>query len=849
VKLRNVPWRKLGLPVSLAIFLAALWFLDRELQHVRYHEIVKDLEAIPWHRLLLSVLLTAGSYLMLIGYDLLGLRYAGRSLSFGRVAMASFVGNSFSHTLGFLAATPLRFRIYTAWGLTPSEITKLVGFSAATFWLGHLTLSGLSLTVASQEPNVLWYLNVAWFLPAGILLLLLTATYIILTFTRRTPLKIVRWEVKVPESGLAARQLVVACSDWLMAGAALYVLLPDQALSFASFFVLFMLSHVVGIISGVPGEAGVFDSAMVVALSAEIGASPVIGALIAYRAVYYLFPLSVSALLLAIQEIARLRERFELLRRTSQQIVNAVVPHLFAYLCFVGGAVLIFSGATPAVHSRLALLDRLVPLPLLELSHFLGSVAGVGLLLIARGLQRRLDAAYYVTVGLLILGVAVSLLKGLDYEEATVLSVMLLALLPCHSAFYRKSYLLDESLSPGWIAAIVVVLGASIWIGFFSYRRVEYSQELWWQFTLRGDAPRFLRATLGAMLVALWFGAARLLRPAPPPPNRPTADDLARAAEITRNSPRTTGYLALLGDKSLLFNPARTAFVMYGIEGRSWVAMSDPVGNDSQREELAWMFVERSRRSGGWPVFYQVEAQRLAMYVDLGLRFVKLGEEAVVHLDSFGLEGREVKNLRHSYAHAAEGGLSLEIVEQNDVPRILPELRAVSDVWLAERKTREKGFSLGRFNEDYLRHFPIAAVHQAGRMVGFANLWLTAGKQEMSVDLMRHDPTAAGVMDYLFVELMLWGKREGYRTFALGMSPLAGLESRALAPLWARLGALLFEHGETFYNFQGLHNFKSKFKPEWQPRFLAAPGGIALPVVAVNIAALIAGGWKGVIGK
>ena len=78
-------------------------------------------------------------------------------------------------------------------------------------------------------------------------------------------------------------------------------------------------------------------------------------------------------------------------------------------------------------------------------------------------------------------------------------------------------------------------------------------------------------------------------------------------------------------------------------------------------------------------------------------------------------------------------------------------------------------------------------------------------------------------MDYLFVELMLWGEAEGYRWFNLGMAPLAGLEDRALAPLWNRLGALLFRHGEHFYNFQGLRQYKEKFDPVWEPRYLASP--------------------------
>jgi phosphatidylglycerol lysyltransferase len=104
-------------------------------------------------------------------------------------------------------------------------------------------------------------------------------------------------------------------------------------------------------------------------------------------------------------------------------------------------------------------------------------------------------------------------------------------------------------------------------------------------------------------------------------------------------------------------------------------------------------------------------------------------------------------------------------------------------------------------------------------------------------------------MDFLFTELMLWGHAQGYRWFSLGMAPLAGLEQHRLAPLWNKLGALLFRHGEHFYNFQGLRLFKDKFDPVWEPRYLAAPGGFAAPLVLGHVAALVNGGVSGLVAK
>ena len=306
-----------------------------------------------------------------------------------------------------------------------------------------------------------------------------------------------------------------------------------------------------------------------------------------------------------------------------------------------------------------------------------------------------------------------------------------------------------------------------------------------------------------------------------------------------------------MGDKSLLFDPDGKAFIMYGIEGRSWVAMGDPVGRDDRiRQELVWTFRERCERGGGWPVFYQVNPSDLDLYLEVGMSLLKVGEEARVQLEHFNLDGKSKKTLRGTINKLNREGLRLEIVPTADVPALLPQLKPVSDAWLRDKRVREKGFSLGSFDERYLSRTPMAVVWQDDKPVAFANMFLSDSMEEASVDLMRQLPDGpAGLMDYLFVELMLWAKGEGYRWFNLGMAPLSGLQSRRQAPLWNRFGALIFGRGERFYNFQGLHRYKDKFDPEWEPRYMAVPGGIALPVVLTNVASLISGGLTGVVRR
>jgi phosphatidylglycerol lysyltransferase len=290
---------------------------------------------------------------------------------------------------------------------------------------------------------------------------------------------------------------------------------------------------------------------------------------------------------------------------------------------------------------------------------------------------------------------------------------------------------------------------------------------------------------------------------------------------------------------------------MYDIEGRSWVTMGDPVGGDEDvRRELVWAFLEQCERAGGWPVFYQVSPADLDLYLEVGMRPLKIGEEARVRLDGFNLDGKSKKVLRNTINKLTKEGLRLQIIPAESVAALLPQIKRVSDAWMGDKRGREKRFSLGAFDPRYLVRTPMALVWQQEKLVAFANLFLTDTHEEASVDLMRFLPDGpAGIMDYLFVELMQWAKAEGYRWFNLGMAPLAGLHNRRQAPLWNRFGALVFGRGERFYNFRGLQRYKDKFDPEWEPRYMAVPGGIALPMILTNVASLIAGGLTGVVRR
>ena len=843
----------LGAAVVVLIGGIALWVLRRELHAYSYRDLAQAESQVSTFRMVMAFALTGVAYLSLAGYDALAMSYIGRPQPMRRTALGAFMSYAFSQTLGFplLTGGAMRYRFWSGWGLSTSEIAQALSFASATFGMGVVAMAGVTLLSAPTAQASLLPIPLVALRLVGMLCVVVVLGYLSLSAFRSAPFRIREWEFPVPPLRLAAAQLAIAAADWALAGAVLYVLLPPgQPLGFVAFLGPFLLAQYVGLASSVPGGVGVFETLIVLLLKPSMPVSGIVAVLVAYRVIYYLVPFALALLTLAALEVHQHRQRVARVAGLAGKWIPTILPYALSVTVLLAGVVLLVSGVTPALPGRISLLDDILPLGVIELSHFLASVAGAGLILLAWAIRRRLDAAYSVTVALLFVGIIGSLLKGLDYEEAVILTAVLALLLPNRAVFYRRAALTSEPFSAGWALLVVCIVGGTTWLGFFAHKHVQYRDSLWWQFATFSDASRFLRATAGTLGALVVFAMSRLLRHAEADPPEPTSEDLERAAVIARAAPGTMVNLSLLGDKALMFAEGGDGMLMYGVEKRSWVSLGDPVGPPDVRRELAWRFKTEADEHGGWTVFYGAGADCLPLYIDLGLTLLKLGEEAVVPLREFSLDGGQNRRLRQTVRDVEKAGAEFEMVQVPEVPALLPSLRAVSDAWLAQKSTREKGFSLGRFDERYLSHFPMAVVRVRGEIVAFANVWVSGQQRELSVDLMRFaDSAPPKAMEYLFVQLMMYGHAAGFERFSLGMAPLSGLPATQLAPIWARLGSLLYRHGEHFYNFQGLRRYKEKFHPEWEPRYIASPGGLVLPRILANVTSLISGGLRGAISR
>lgn len=800
--------------------------------------------------LLAALGLTGLSFASMGLYDII----ACRCVAPGRVptrlaALAGMTGCALSNALGFhmFVGGPVRYRFYASAGLDAADVGRVVGVAFGALWLGFAALFGVILMADPAGFPLLQDLAPGADRITGLAILAGVIALLAWIWRADHSVSLFGWRMPLPGGPVTLLLLLVGVLDMAAAAGALYILLPDDLLpSFATFIALFTVALIAGTASHVPGGLGVLEATLLVGLGA--GDRPdAYAALLLFRLIYYLLPLGIAGGALAAFEGRRFQEPIVRASRSARRIVRPFVARALAGLVFLGGVVLLLSGNVPREHARIDRLQDVVPLPFAQTSHLAASLVGLLLLVIAHGLLNRMALARVAAIALLLGAAAFSLLKGLDWEEAALLYLIAGLLYVSRGSFYRRGDWASFRPGPGWLALVALTVLSLTAIGFFAFRSVEYQNALWWDFTWNGDAPRFLRATLALAVVFTALGLDALVnRPVQARIGRVEIPDTVR--RLLRDCPATQPNIALLGDKRFMVAEDGSAFLMYGISGRSWIAMGDPVGDAAAGSDLVWRLAEMADRAGARAVFYGVSPENLPLYLDLGLALLKTGEVARVDLPAFTLKGKAKQNLRTAISRAEREGLGFEVIPARDVAPLLPELRGVSDAWLRLKKGQEKGFSLGRFEDEYLASFDCAVMRRAGEIVAFANLWRGAERTEIAIDLMRYRPdTSKVLMDALFTHLMLYGQAEGYKWFSLGAAPLAGLADHPLASTWNRVGTFIYRRGDEFYNFEGLRTYKQKFDPVWSPVYLAAPGGLSLPRALMDVASLISGGTAGFI--
>ncbi len=837
--------------IPLLIVALTLFVLHALAAHVSWNDVKTDLAGASVRSIAFAIGWMVLSFAALSFYDVLAVRSVAPDQVPAHIARyAGTVGTAISNLLGlsYLTGTAVRYRIYASLGLDLSKVAGLIATSWIAFWLGLLAILGVLLVAHPVGLSTVLPISAALEMGIGAGLLIALASLFVWLARGGRRLSLGGFGFDLPAPGLAAGLMGAGIADLICAALTLYVLMPpDLVHSFPWFFVVFVGAIAFGVLSHAPGGLGVFEATVIAGLGAG-GRSDVLAALVLYRLIYYVLPFIISVASLAVVWLQS--QRLVVGRSVSwiYRLARPAAPLASSGIALLAGTILLVSGNLPSDTGRLSVLRDILPLSFIEASHLAGSVAGLLLVVISRGLYRRLFRAWAIAMILMAIGFVASLAKGLDWGEAASMLATIGLLGAFRSAFYRVETSSVFRLNGAWMVSILALLAAVFWIGLFAYSHVDYRNALWWQFALQGDTSRFLRASFVIALIMAGLALNSVLNTRTRPRGARPIPNVVRL--LAAQSEDAEAQISLLGDKDFLISDDDRAYLAFGDTGRSLITKGEPVGDFEAGRTLIWQLREKADKAGKLCAFYAVTPRYLPVYLDLGLSILKIGEVARVDLNGFTLDGSAKKDFRYARSRMIRDGYAFAVIPREEVPAILPELREVSDRWLASKQGEEKAFALGCFDETYLANFDHAVLRhvETGHIIAFANVLQSGNRHELSLDLMRHDPEGPKIaMDALFGELLLWGSAQGYRWFCLGAAPFAGLDNHQLASLWNRIGGFVYAHGEQFYHFEGLRAFKQKFSPVWTPNYLASPGGLATPRILYEVNMLISGGVRGLM--
>jgi phosphatidylglycerol lysyltransferase len=525
----------------------------------------------------------------------------------------------------------------------------------------------------------------------------------------------------------------------------------------------------------------------------------------------------------------------------------------------------IFSVIGPVIPERKELLLELLPveslhqvfpISFLHLSRFFTLLIGFALIISSVNIYKRKKRAFQGVFLLSCLSALFHLTKGLDYEEAIFSLFLVVVLFLTRKSFTVKSSIPDLRwgvIRLGIAAIVALAYGVA---GFWFLDPKEFGinftigdsiRRTLLFFSLVGDpqvVPRtryalwFVDSLYLMTITAFLYSGFALFRPVIYR-FRTLARERALATDIAfKYGCSSLDYFKLWPDKSYFFSTSLNCFLAYRVGGSFAVVLGDPVGPEEEIEATIRKFMELCKENDWGLAFHQTLPDFLPIYRRLGFRKLKIGDEAIVDLTRFSLQGKTMKEFRNKINQIEKSGIHIFQYESPIPDEVFLRVKEVSDEWLRIPGRRERGFTLGVFEPSYIRSTSLfTAIGKDGKILAFVNIIPSYRKGETTVDVMRRRADAPnGIMDYLFVKLFLYNQEKGFERFSLGMAPMSGFREREEASPEERAVHYFFQHLNFLFSFKGLRQYKAKFASFWEPRYAIYRNVFDLPklVFALN---------------
>lgn len=522
-------------------------------------------------------------------------------------------------------------------------------------------------------------------------------------------------------------------------------------------------------------------------------------------------------------------------------IFSNLTNFILFVLILLSGLFLIVSALYPPLLDRFRMVSQVLPELLLKSSHKISFLIGLMLIMISKEIFFKVKRSYYITIALLILGGIFTFIKGLNYEEAIALLVVSIILRLSRKSFYRKS--IPIKLSNYTITSVIVIALTIFLIGYartFIHNNLIshlYIHDYYWRifqfkrYDLLADATTY--GVFILFLIFLYVTREKI-------ENDPIYSEKVDMNKVKEFLTKTTSgnsltHLTYLGDKKVYWALNGEAMIPYTKFNDKIVVLSDPVVPRERLSDCIQEFQSYLDIYGYKASFLQVAEENLSIYHDNGYYFFKLGEEAVVNLETFNLVGSKMSSFRNILRRFEKDGYSFKIINPPYTKEFLEKLKNISDEWLGGRK--EKSFSIGWFNEAYLKKAPIAILkyNNTDEIIAFVSLMYCYDGKSIAIDLMRfRKKVPNSTMEFLFLNIILYFQEKGYKRFNLGEAPLSSVGLTPGSHLLEKFARLIYNYGQVFYSFSGLRRFKQKFKPEWEAKYLAYSSFLSLPDILID---------------
>ncbi len=800
-------------PLGIVIFVVAIMLLSNEMKSYSYQQILDTLRAIPSIKIICALILALSYYLILGGYDVIAFKFINVPLKFKNVVFTCFISNALGNNTGYsmLFGGSIRYRLYSLYNVSMLNVTKVLFFSSATIWFGLLIIGGIVFTFFPVNfPDTKFFFHSSK--PLGILFLTIVSIYTLLSLFKSKPIKLFnKWTITFPNIKITLWQMFLATADWVIASCTLFVLLPQGEISYITLLQIFLVAQMLGILSQVPGGMGVFETAIVMMLPEATQSSYVMGALLAYRAIFYFFPLGIALLLLASHEFFRAKKRFKVLARFYGGRMSSLIPQALSVSIFLGGTFILFSGVTDVSSSIIHRLDNYVSPVILDSLHFAISVIGIWLLFISRALLLRIKRAHTIAVWLVSILFPLALINGYGYEKIITIVILLTVLIPSKKYFYRNLSLIAVKMNMLWLSLISAVFIASTWLCFFVYRPDFYS---WNKFVTvlfsASDAGRSLRICIGmAVTIAIVIISEIWKRYR----YKQSHIDLKNIKKIADSSKFVYSNYAF--ENKNLFDMNNGSFMIYSQINNNAIVFGDPIGDNKSGKELIWDFKEMTDLKNITPTFVYLGYKNLKVYDDIGLDIASFGMDANVSLSTFSKDAEELKDIKLLSEKLDNEGYSFEIVDKKQFSENEKYTGFVDYQWeknFGNVQNKMFDVSLNAANKCVI-------IKKDNFISAYAYLLLSNNNYEAFVSNVRYTTDCdKDILQYILFKCINWAKENNYKWFNLGLTP----SDEVIIDDNFNSKAKIFVFAEHFkYDMTALKEFKSKFNPIWKKKYVA----------------------------